>query len=155
SSIRTLEDVGYNGIKNRFDRRGFKTTNHYIIHGLPDKYINLKICEGEPSMWAKSEKVGGLNWDYRPKWLWDMFVKFGKVCPLSGLGENITIDHLLPRGTNDMSGRKGKLIPLNSVLNSSTGNKNIFEGFDYAEVKYNIHRDRFNAVITEVAKENG
>src|SRR5699024_67729 len=59
-SIRTLEDVGYIGIKNRFDRRGFKTTNHYIIHGLPDKYINLKICEGEPSKWAKSEKVGGL-----------------------------------------------------------------------------------------------
>lgn len=35
-SIRTLESVGYIGIKNRFDRRGFKTSNQYVLLDVSD-----------------------------------------------------------------------------------------------------------------------
>lgn len=141
-SLSILKTVGYIETIIRKDNRGFRETNSYYIPGLSNI---SEVVQSDNS----------LNWGDRPKWLWDMFVGLDKSCALSGVKENITIDHVLPRGTNDRSNRKGNLLPLNSRLNSSKGNKNIFLWFDDVEVKYGLSRCMFIKAITIIAEQNG
>lgn len=50
-----------------------------------------------------------------------------KQCAITGLTENLTVDHIMPVTQGRWGNTAGNLMPLYAPLNQSKGNKNVFE----------------------------
>lgn len=78
--------------------------------------------------------------------------EFDGSCCLTG-SKDIHMDHVIPlnRGGGTVV---GNIIPLNSKLNRSKSDRNLFEWFDIYKNEYNLSESRFNALIEFLANQN-
>lgn len=78
---------------------------------------------------------------------------FNGSCCLTGRGEDIHMDHVLPlsKGGGTVV---GNIIPLAGELNLSKNDRNLFEWFENNKERLNLNRDKFNKLIEYLAKQN-
>lgn len=80
---------------------------------------------------------------------------FNNQCCLSGLTEDIQMDHVIPVSIGHGGTVKENIIPLTKSLNSSKKDKNIFEWFEANRQRFNLSQEKFDALIDWLAKVNG
>lgn len=78
---------------------------------------------------------------------------FDGKCALTG-SEDIQIDHVIPLKIGHAGTVFGNMIPLNSPLNSSKQDKNIFEWFKETKGENNLSEENFKKVIQYLADIN-
>lgn len=82
-----------------------------------------------------------------------MMKYFQQKCCLSSSDLDIQLDHAMPISKGGGT-TKGNMIPLNSSLNSSKGNQNIFEWFEKNKEKLNVEKEMFDKTIEYLARMN-
>ncbi|GAB6558114.1 hypothetical protein bcgnr5378_06680 [Bacillus cereus] len=80
--------------------------------------------------------------------------KYNGSCCLTGINEDVTIDHVVPLFTGHGGTIYENVIPLTRKLNSSKQEKNIFEWAELLHEYYGFTMERFYEVIQEVAERN-
>jgi 5-methylcytosine-specific restriction endonuclease McrA len=76
-------------------------------------------------------------------------------CALTGAKTKIQIDHIIPLVTGQSSNSFENILPLQSKLNESKHNRNVFEWAKEKHEYFGFTLSQFNKVMTEVALRNG
>jgi hypothetical protein len=76
-------------------------------------------------------------------------------CALTGATTSIHWDHVIPLATGHGGTTYGNMIPLNSALNTSKNDRNIFEWFIANKDRFNLSQERFDRLVDWLADANG
>lgn len=82
-------------------------------------------------------------------------LRFNNSCALSGRKEDIHADHVIPISIGHGGTIHGNIIPLNSSINISKSNHNVFEWFDTNKERLKLTQSKFDAMIEYLAEVNG
>ena len=94
----------------------------------------------------------GLVVDWDEEKYKEMIETFGNKCCLSGVEEDLHVDHFIAIETGHAGTYKGNMIPLSGELNQSKSNKNPFE---WIKDQPNEIQSRFNEVVKKLSSYNG
>lgn len=84
-----------------------------------------------------------------------LFMLFNGSCALTGKRGDIHLDHVIPISSGKGGNTFNNLIPLNSSLNCSKHNANIFEWYERNKERYKISDARFRFTVRYLAQING
>src|SRR5690606_23904074 len=119
----------------------------------------VKWAEANPMKVAAAKmrhraKKKGAHANISDTYLSEVLEYFNGACALTGETENITFDHVIPLSVSDRGSVKGNIIPINHSINSSKNDRNIFLWFSEYGDSLGISGDKFNELISFLAKEN-
>ncbi|MFE7820536.1 HNH endonuclease signature motif containing protein [Priestia megaterium] len=83
-----------------------------------------------------------------------IFEQFKFGCALTGDKENIQLDHVIPLAIGHGGTTLENIIPLRGDLNNSKNDTNIFEWFNSNYERFNLSREKFDALINYLSKIN-
>lgn len=79
---------------------------------------------------------------------------FGNKCALSGVKDDVTMDHFIPISTGKEGTYKGNVYPLSSFLNNSKHNRNPFEWYEIYGISHGINREDWDSLVEYLASQN-
>jgi hypothetical protein len=79
---------------------------------------------------------------------------FGNACALTGIRENIELEHAIPLSIGHGGTTFGNCYPITRGLNQSKYNYNMFEWFDENKDRFELSQDRFNRLVDWLAIAN-
>lgn len=79
---------------------------------------------------------------------------FNYSCALTGETNNVHLDHVIPVSWKKVGTTFSNMIPLNKKINSSKGNKNVFEWYENNKERLGLEDEKFNTMIEYMAQLN-
>jgi hypothetical protein len=129
--------------------------DHFEHLSLQYRYLpNVKKIERTSNSYNRSDFVKSLpNTINKDSWK-NILNEFDNKCALSGLEEDVTLEHFIPISTGHSGTIEGNIFPLNKSLNFSKNNRNPFYWFSKNDFPVKFSIESWDNLVQTLAKKN-
>lgn len=152
--LRVNEHYKNNKEEIRVRRKKYRLSNKEKVLRGKRKYYQENKDKYRVWIMNRKARVRNLPNNFKASDKKEVVQHFKGACCLTGVVGDIHMDHVLPlsKGGGTVV---GNMVPLNSKLNRSKSDSNLFEWFSRYEKELGLSRVKFNELVSYLAKENG
>ena len=129
--------------------------DHFEHLSLQYRYLpNVKKVERTVNSYNRVEFVKSLPNDLKKDSWKNILNEFDNKCALSGLEEDVTLEHFIPISTGHSGTIEANIFPLNKSLNFSKNNRNPFYWFAKNDFPVSFTIESWDKLVQTLAKKN-